>query len=87
MANMRSGKCGLPIGLVVIRSEVLGRRKDGRTYVWREYGSIAHLTLDWPGRPGWTCCNRPIPASWRTRPEGVLRPLCSRCAKFEDNEV
>lgn len=38
---------------------VLGRRADGRSYVWREYGTIAHLTaLYSPSTPGWTACGR-----------------------------
>ena len=62
----------------------LGARPDGRVYVWREYGNVAHLTESAVlSLPAWTVCGRLIPRQWRTRAEGVLRPLCSYCARWD----
>lgn len=63
---------------------MLGRRKDGRVYVWREYGTVAHLTESAIlGLPAWTVCGRLIPRNWRARTEGALRPLCSYCTRWD----
>lgn len=63
----------------------LRKRRDGRVYVWREHGDVAHLTelreLSWPA---WTACGRPIKREWRARVDGVLRPLCVRCSRLKD---
>lgn len=66
---------------------VLGKRRDHRVYVWREYGTVAHLTESrYLSIPMWTACGRPIPRTWRARVEGVLRPLCARCARQPDSK-
>lgn len=62
----------------------LPERADGRAYVWREYGSVAHLTeSSMLSLPAWTVCGRLIPRQWRTRMGDVLRPLCSYCARWD----
>ena len=62
----------------------LEARADGRVYTWREYGNVAHLTelpiVNWPA---WTVCGRPVGAEWRIRSDGVLRPLCSYCSRWD----
>jgi hypothetical protein len=83
----RTPDTGREVGQTIVSISVLGRREDGRAYVWREYGTIAHLTALNPYVPKavFTACNRPIPIGWRWRNEGVLRPLCPRCAKVDEH--
>jgi len=73
------------VNLIVTRLEApLGVRDDGRAYVWRKYGNVAHLTETASlSFPAWTVCGRQIPTQWRTRMEGVLRPLCSYCTRWD----